>query len=1073
MDEKVMKPPYLSKLGTMCAVTVLAVLLAVAGFLWTLKKGINLERCRLGNVTVTQFHLQWDKKLEITIGQIDIVPRNNGAKPVFSRTTVRKAMVAFDLAAKYFEAIRVQKITMGDTVAAVTLNGTGSGTISITDPAYTLTSAVTYSGSSLTFVLEDVKSVAFNSQGSGTLRLDIVRNRFDGDFKLDLARALPLELHLEGDAREVSFEGKGTAAVHDIRPIVELFRLGPEIQPWITDYLKGDSFELQQIKGTVPFATPADVFRTLYGKAFVRGTEYSFEQKLPSIKAASTDVVFEHGVLKIYPHHTTYAGIDAGRSWLDINFGGKQVVLTAYIRTETGLKDEILGLLDFYNIHLPFKQTEGTADADLDLAINLETIHVTAAGHFKVSAGSFLYDQMTYAVTGAAISLVDGDVTIDDLHLEYGDTARMQVSGRLNISADKDDLHIAVNKFDIPLQNKRLFLDVHEKPLLLEYHRQGDAETLSFPVSSWKIGSVSAQVDAFTAPIHAAERSGTLSGVGVEIAPFTRAIVSGDFNLRTPGMHFDAQLQGWKSAGLLLDQPSLQMAIVYNGALMVSLDKESAWQIVGKKVRMSPLTMKYAEKKLTVNDAGLHLEDFLDSKLHGVFDTAAGKGNFVIDQVEIANLGKQGPDFSGRNLKANLVNNGGSVSASIPDLGISYQRSQTAGWAVHIEDLGKLYDHSNFLQRYRLNRGSGDIRQGVNQPLIFTGSITSPYEMLVKNNLPTGVFDIKGQYVQGILDVTVNDAVSLHYAGRMQITSDTVGYNFSAIRSFMEDHLGKPGEGAGEKIPDFDMHAERTVLYINPYQKASADTIRLHAENGTLTGQLLYGKVKAALEKNNAFFTLVGQDFGEGFLNGLLKDSRFIGGRLSFYVSGLLTKFRGVVKIEDSVMKNGIILNNIMAFISTVPDLMTFSLPGYSLQGMPFNELYAGFVYDNHVIDVTAFNVESNALDMTGVGKISLVENSIKMNIDLISKTKKYISKIPLLGYLLVGDEKQPTITLNVKGKLDDPEVGSSVYTEIVKTPFDILLRTISLPSRLLDQLGGSEQAPSGSGEAVGQGSKP
>jgi hypothetical protein len=160
-----------------------------------------------------------------------------------------------------------------------------------------------------------------------------------------------------------------------------------------------------------------------------------------------------------------------------------------------------------------------------------------------------------------------------------------------------------------------------------------------------------------------------------------------------------------------------------------------------------------------------------------------------------------------------------------------------------------------------------------------------------------------------------------------------------------------------------------------------------------------------------------------------------------------------VLKVENSVIKNGAILNNIMAFISTVPDLITFSLPGYSLQGMPFRRLYAGFLYDNHTIEVKTFAVESNALDMTGTGNINLVKNSIKMNIDLISKTKKYVSKIPLLGYILVGDTKQPTVTLKVEGKLDDPDVSTSAYVEIVKTPFDILFRTFSLPSHILEQL--------------------
>jgi hypothetical protein len=44
---------------------------------------------------------------------------------------------------------------------------------------------------------------------------------------------------------------------------------------------------------------------------------------------------------------------------------------------------------------------------------------------------------------------------------------------------------------------------------------------------------------------------------------------------------------------------------------------------------------------------------------------------------------------------------------------------------------------------------------------------------------------------------------------------------------------------------------------------------------------------------------------------------------------------------------------------------------------------------------------------------------------------------------------------LTVTGNLDDPDITTSTYKEIVKTPFDMLLRTINLPSHLLKQVEG------------------
>ena len=221
-----------------------------------------------------------------------------------------------------------------------------------------------------------------------------------------------------------------------------------------------------------------------------------------------------------------------------------------------------------------------------------------------------------------------------------------------------------------------------------------------------------------------------------------------------------------------------------------------------------------------------------------------------------------------------------------------------------------------------------------------------------------------------------------------------------------------------------------------------------------LTGQLNFGKGKAELEMNSTNFTLFGQDFDEKFLERILKDSKLIGGKLSFYVSGLLEKFKGVVKIDDSVIKEGAILNNILYVHQYRSGSDHVFTPGIQHAGASRSiRLYAGFSYENHIIDVNTFAIESNSLDMTGTGVIHLLENTIEMNIDLIRKTKQNISKIPLLGYILVGDKKQPTITLDVHGDLDDPDISTSAYKEIVKTPFDILLRTISLPTQWLKQM--------------------
>ena len=75
------------------------------------------------------------------------------------------------------------------------------------------------------------------------------------------------------------------------------------------------------------------------------------------------------------------------------------------------------------------------------------------------------------------------------------------------------------------------------------------------------------------------------------------------------------------------------------------------------------------------------------------------------------------------------------------------------------------------------------------------------------------------------------------------------------------------------------------------------------------------------------------------------------------------------------------------------------------------------------------------------------------MDLNLITQAKKNISKIPLAGYILVGDEKRPSVTVKISGDLLNPKVENSTVKEVITLPFAILLRTLALPLHLVDSM--------------------
>ncbi len=151
------------------------------------------------------------------------------------------------------------------------------------------------------------------------------------------------------------------------------------------------------------------------------------------------------------------------------------------------------------------------------------------------------------------------------------------------------------------------------------------------------------------------------------------------------------------------------------------------------------------------------------------------------------------------------------------------------------------------------------------------------------------------------------------------------------------------------------------------------------------------------------------------------------------------------------------IMNNVFAFIDTIPSLMNFSLPDYSSRGMEVSSAVVNLQYMQGVLHVTAFALRSGNLDMQGSGIVDPQRGTIDMDIDLVTAAKGNISRIPLVGplvgYILAGDKKRPSITLKVTGNLEDPEVQSSALKDYITWPVETILRVVELPFGALEKV--------------------
>jgi hypothetical protein len=357
--------------------------------LFMLKKGISLESFSIGPLAVSNFSLIWKKKLGIQVGTVTLQKQHEKKKTSTISKSVGRNIKAIHLLTRLFSTITVKEISIGQFTGALHL---GEATdlkpqsFSLTSRDLNIRSNLSLQQHTIVFDITEAVSKRFDTRATGQIRLDTEKGQFTGTLTADLAGSMPVAVTFNGDSKQISFEGQETGRIDTIVPLVDLFGLDHNIQRWITDYLKGSRYNLKTFKGILPWNNPRGLLDTLYAEVRVDDCEYTFAPGLEPIKTSSTDVVFSKGVLTITPHDATFYGQGGGTSWLDINFNDPaNILLTTHIKTRARANDDILTLLKYYRIDIPFKQIKGETAVDITLAVTLNRIQVKASGSLQIN----------------------------------------------------------------------------------------------------------------------------------------------------------------------------------------------------------------------------------------------------------------------------------------------------------------------------------------------------------------------------------------------------------------------------------------------------------------------------------------------------------------------------------------------------------------------------------------------------------------------------------------------------------------------------------------------------------------
>ncbi|AJE03957.1 YhdP family protein [Geobacter pickeringii] len=175
-------------------------------------------------------------------------------------------------------------------------------------------------------------------------------------------------------------------------------------------------------------------------------------------------------------------------------------------------------------------------------------------------------------------------------------------------------------------------------------------------------------------------------------------------------------------------------------------------------------------------------------------------------------------------------------------------------------------------------------------------------------------------------------------------------------------------------------------------------------------------------------------------------------------VADLKKTLLGNVKLhlQDGSLRKYSVLSKIFSILN-VSQLFKFRLPDMVSGGMPYNEINATFSVHDGVIASNDLFIDSEAMNISAVGKIDLFREEIDATVGVqpLQTVDKVVNRIPIVGWILTGKDKNFITTyFEAKGKWDDPVVTAIPVKSMARGVFDIFKRVFQLPAKLFTDTG-------------------
>lgn len=326
---------------------------------------------------------------------------------------------------------------------------------------------------------------------------------------------------------------------------------------------------------------------------------------------------------------------------------------------------------------------------------------------------------------------------------------------------------------------------------------------------------------------------------------------------------------------------------------------------------------------------------------------------------------------------------------------------------------------------------------------------------------------LSGTYAKNILDIKTKDEnLKLRYEiEKEKLTMKLNGYDVlydSSIEENKESNLA------------YYISGKNSNIIINEKYIAKASTYNFIFENHKTDIDLNYKNTKFVYFKDYAGNIFVdAKNMNDEFLNSLMNKKLIKDGNVNLTAKGKDGVITGSADLKNTRIKDLAILNNLLIFINTSPALINpfLAIPsvvgmatsgGFNLNGYRVIEGKVDFSYnfEKKFLNMNKIFTKGNGIDFDGYATIDFESSKVdsKLKLIFLKNYSKIVGAIPVINYVLLGDENRVDTQVEIYGTLDKPKYKTELAKEGVIAPLNLIKRIITSPIKLIESLGGNSK---------------